>query len=786
MLFRDEHLTRRDLIDPIIMRRGWTADLIKIEKTPGGVDIVDGKPIKRKGRCDYLLCLPIKDGKSPLPVAILEAKKESLHASMGLAQAKKYCQQFHVPFAFSTNGHLFVEYAEDTDMITNERPLIEMPNPDELRHRYETYKQIKLESSASDALFSSYKGGEGVRRYYQDAAIRATLEKIAQGEKRCLLSLATGTGKTVIAKQLLYKIALSGQLTKALFLCDRDELRTNGIGHMNDVFGDDAQIVDTSNPHPNARVLVATYQTLNVSDEDSTPVFWKENFPPNYFSHIIIDECHRSAWSRWSVVLTDNPNAVQIGLTATPRIVVGGKSNTPEFQEDAEITANNVKYFGEPAYEYTISQGQNDGYLAACEVIRRSVDLDKKGLVREDIQELSVVDVFTGKKVNPSEIDEAYTAERFDVDLLLEDRMNAMSQDLFDLFLDTGGPHQKTIIFCASEYHAEQIAIKLQNIYTQWCHDNLRTPHKNYAFKCTSGNTGDKAKSLIPELRGAIMSHYIATTVDLLSTGVDIPNLQNVVFFKYIKSPILFYQMVGRGTRTGNPIGSKMMFRLYDYTNATRLFGEEFVSRATPTKPDDDMPIQLKQIKKIKVLENEFEIQIQNEGKSILCNEDGIDTLIPYEEYKKRLSNRLIEEVSSVDELRSHWVVYNKRRALLDSLPGGESAIRLIRELEDEQECDLYDVLAEVGFGYEPKSRAERASAFGYQNKDWLIKYPENTRKVLEAIAKQFEHGGIDELESDSLFDVQEIKANGGFTSLLRLPMQPNELINETKIRLLR
>ncbi len=787
MLYRDEKLTRRDLIDPTIMNRFWTADLIKIEKTPGGVDIIDGKPVKRSGRCDYLLCIPIRDGKPPLPIAILEAKKESDYAGMGLVQAKKYCQQFHVPFAFSTNGHQFVEYAEDTDLISHEKSLKEIPTPHELRLRYEALKQIKLDSTLADALSSSYKGGEGVRRYYQDAAIRAVLEKIAQGEKRCLLSLATGTGKTVIAKLLLYKIASADQLTRALFLCDRDELRTNGIGHMTDMFGDDAQIVSTENPHPNARVLVATYQTLNISDEDSEPRFWRENFPPNYFSHIIIDECHRSAWSRWSIVLTDNPDAIQIGLTATPRIITGGKADSEDRLEDEEITANNVKYFGEPVYEYSISQGQKDGYLAACEVIRPSVDLDSKSIVREDIEARTAVDLYTGKQVNPSDIDEVYSKERFDVDLLLDDRMNAMSQDLFQMLLDTGGPYQKTIIFCAGEYHADQIATRLQNLYIQWCKQYARAPRKFYAFKCTSANTGEKAKDLIPELRGSIMSHYIATTVDLLSTGVDIPNLQNVVFFQYIKSPICFYQMVGRGTRTGNPIGSKMMFRVYDYTNATRLFGEAFESKASPSKPDENDDIEpMIQKKHIKILENEFEITIQNEGRSILCNINGIDTLVPYEEYKKQLGNKLLEEVTSVEELRSHWVVYKKRRSLIDQLPGGEGAIRLIRELESEQDCDLYDVLAEVGFQYEPKSRAERASGFSFRNKDWLSNYPEKTQKVLESVVKQFEYGGIDELESDSLFDVPEIKDNGGFSALLRLPIQPDELINETKLRLLR
>ncbi len=781
---RDEKQTRRDLIDPTIMLRGWTADLIRIEKTPGGTDIVDGKPIKKKGRCDYLLCVPTRHGAPPLPVAILEAKKESVYPSLGIEQAMKYCKQFHVPFAFSTNGHQYIEFAEDTGIISNESPLNMIPTPDDLRIRYELLKHIKLDSVQADALIASYKGGEGVRRYYQDAAIRAVLERIADGEKRCLLSLATGTGKTVIAKLLLHKIASAGQLTRALFLCDRDELRTNAMGHMNDVFEDDAQIVTTDNPHPNARVLIATYQTLNISDDDLEPKFWTNNFPKGYFSHIIIDECHRSAWSKWSIVLTDNPDAIQIGLTATPRTIKGSRKNGTICDTDSEITAHNIKYFGEPVYEYGISQGQNDGYLAACEIVRRSIDIDKRTITREDIENRTAVDPYTGRLVTPDEIDDSYSAERYDNDLVLEDRMNAMSQDLFSMLLSQGDPHQKTIIFCSRDYQANQIAIKLQNIYMAWCREQNIVPRDYYAFKITAANSGDKAKDLIPEFRGSTLSHYIATTVDLLSTGVDIPNLQNVCFFRYIKSPISFYQMVGRGTRTGTPSGSKLMFTIYDYTNATRLFGESFISNAKPSRmTTSDVP--KKETKIVKILEDEFQIHIENEGKSILCNINGIDTLVPYEEYKKSVSEKLVDKVSTIDELRDNWVIYKLRRHLIDDLPGGEGAVRLIRELENEQECDLFDVLAELGFGCEPKSRVERSAGFSFRHKSWLNQFPIPSQKVLISIANQFSRGGIEELESESLFDVPEIVDSGGFKSMLRLQIPPHDLIVDVKRRLL-
>ena len=456
---------------------------------------------------------------------------------------------------------------------------------------------------------------------------------------------------------------------------------------MHAVFGDNAQIVTTQDPQRNAKILIATYQTLNVTEEDKEPKFWKENYPKNFFSHIIIDECHRSAWGKWSVILTDNPDAVQIGLTATPRIVLGGKKEAEGRVRDEEITAHNVEYFGEPVYEYSMGAGQDDGYLAACEVIRRTVDLDKTKITREDIERRSAIDPFTGRRVRPEEIEEHYNAKDYEVRLMLDDRVKAMSEDLFQHFLDTGGPHQKTIIFCARDTHANQIMITLSNIYEKWCRDNHRTPKESFAFQCTGNpDLRPSADKLIPDFRGSKNSHLIATTVELLSTGVDIPNLDNVVFFRYLDSPISFYQMVGRGTRTGEPRGSKPMFRVYDYTNATRLFGEEFISRARPTTPEEeptegaespkhDYGEERPKRKIIRVGEHQFTIQIEGEGRSILCEESGKDVLVPLEEYKQRLAERLVEEAPTADHLRQTWVMLEKRRKLLANLPGGEGAV---------------------------------------------------------------------------------------------------------------
>src|SRR5579875_2100116 len=263
--------TRAKLIDPAIHGRGWTEELVKREVTAGGIDIIDGRPRRRKsGRADYLLRVRATSSTRPVAVALIEAKAETLPPTHGLEQAKLYarCRLLNVPFVFSTNGHLFVEFDRSTGLTSNPRPLTEFPTPIELRARYEQSMGFSLDAPAARPLLVPYPGGESSRRYYQDAAIRAVLEKIARGEKRALLSLATGAGKTFIAVNLLKKIGDAGQLKRALFVCDRDELRSQGLGAFQNMFGPDAAEVyrkpDGSNNAKNARIHIATYQTLDV------------------------------------------------------------------------------------------------------------------------------------------------------------------------------------------------------------------------------------------------------------------------------------------------------------------------------------------------------------------------------------------------------------------------------------------------------------------------------------------------------------------------------------------
>jgi type I restriction enzyme R subunit len=785
--------TRAKLIDPAIHARGWTEDLIRREETAGAIEIGVGGPRRRpKGRVDYLLRVKVTLDSQPVAVALIEAKAEHLPPTHGLQQGKLYasaCKRLNVPFVFSSNGHLFVEFDRFSGLTSQPRPLAEFPSPAELRLRYEKAMGFALDAPAARPLLQRYTGGEATRRYYQDAAIRAVLETLARGGKRALLALATGSGKTFIAVNLLKRIADAGQLRRALFVCDRDELRAQGLAAFQNVFGNDAAAVSANEPQKNARILVATYQTLDVDSDDDGASFLLENYPADYFSHIVIDECHRSAWGKWSEVLKRNPSAVQIGLTATPRRIklprVGKKHYArTAAEQDARLVADNIRWFGQPAYEYTMAQGIEDGYLAACELYRFDLFHDNKaaneresGLDRADLDGKRLVDATTGEVLTPEHpsVQEHYAATTFEDKLLMPERVAAMCRSLFDHLAENGGPEQKTIIFCARDRHADDVASEMNNLYAEWCVANERHSVEDYAFKCTAASGGGQ---YLADLRGASRRYFVATTVDLLTTGVDVPCVRNIVFFKYVRSPIAFYQMVGRGTRLYPPDG-KLMFRVYDYTDATRLFGREFVTRAAvprqrPTDHEPSEPV---------VRVEGFDVRVTAAGRYIVTEVDGQAMPVTVEEYKERLAERLVVEAPTLEKFRRAWVSPAERQALMSRLPDAGRSAALVRELEDMRDFDLYDVLAELGYGLAPKTRAARADAFGYKHAAWLGAMPPSTAGVLRAIASQFALAGTEGLENPAVFQTPQVTFAGGLAALKALG-KPADVLMETKRRM--
>jgi type I restriction enzyme R subunit len=566
-----------------------------------------------------------------------------------------------------------------------------------------------------------------------------------------LISLATGAGKTRIAVHLLKRIADAGQINRVLFVCDRDELRSQANNAFQDLFGSNAAIVTSRNPQKNARVLIATYQTLGLEANDDKPTFLLKHYPDNYFSHIVIDECHRSAWGKWSQVLTYNSQAVQIGLTATPRELVNGDD------ANTEMTADNIKYFGEPVYEYDIGQGIADGYLAACEIIKRDILLDgqnekKEGVTRRLLKNKKLSEANTGHQIGIQNTRKQYQTVSLEKSLLLPERVEQMCEDLFQHFLATGNPAQKSIIFCAGDSHADAIAMALNSLYANWCIQNNQPRLEPYAFKCTAKAGSD----YLSDLREASRSHFIATTVDLLTTGMDVPCVRNIVFFKYVRSPIAFYQMVGRGTRL-DMATNKLMFRLYDYTDATRLFGQSFLSKLQNSRENCEKPGNSKlpcQESKIQALG--FEVEITDAGRYIpLADKNGIMKPVTVEEYKTHLAEKLLKAAPSLEVFRAYWLKPSDRKDLLNHLPDeGRLLLGTSKKLEN---YDFYDILGELGYSLVPITRKKRAAVFLDQNKDWLNAMPDNTAATVKALVGQFEIGGIEALESRHLFKMPEV-----------------------------
>ena len=776
--------TRAKLITPALWRRGWTEDMIRREETLGAI-MADEQGAYRsdKKRTDYVLRVIAKDGAQPVAVALIEAKRSDNSPGAGMEQVKRYAKLQNVPFAFSSNGYQFVGYDETTGKTTAAENIAHFPKPEELRRRYEEYIGCSLGDECAKALITKYAAGEGARRYYQDAAIRAALEKIAAKEKanespRVLLSLATGAGKTFIATQLLKRLNDSGKMRRALFLCDRDALRKQALGAFRDVFGNDTEEAkhgsDGGNIAENARIHIATYQTLGISgEEEDDKSFAEEHYPQNHFSHIIIDECHRSAWNKWSAILHRNPKAVQIGLTATPRNIKNDEG------EDKQISANNHKHFGEPVYAYSLPQGAADGYLALCHIRKANINLDNTGVSMEELMKHKPVNYLTGEPLTEEQLKRVYEDRHFEGKLVLPDRIDMMCEHLFGMLSFHGGsPRQKTIIFCVSDIHAQLVAAKMNNLYATWRKQNNEEESDPYAFCCTAASDGNKA---LPDFRGEGRHHFVATTVDLLSTGVDIPRLRNVAFFKYVNSPISLHQMIGRGARTDIKT-DKLDFAVYDYTDATRLLGKD---EWQAPKGGDSKRRNKPQQTTIPTATG-FAVSIADTGEYVWVEEeDGTQLRLSAEEYRKRLAQRLLQKIKTADGLRSAWVIPQERSALLKFLADDKCAPEVLRALSDMKQYDDYDILASAAYGVLPQTRKERAEIFGDKNAEWLKFFPQESAQTLLALASLFARGGIGELENRAAFDTESVRKAGGLAALQNTPgKKPAELITETKRRL--
>ncbi|MHB8763663.1 MAG: DEAD/DEAH box helicase family protein [Deferrisomatales bacterium] len=790
---KNEAETRYELIDPVLRDKGYRLPYVRLE-TPAPVEPVGPKGRRRKGpgKTDYLLCVEVPNGTAPLPVAILEAKKEDEDPLKGMQQAKGYseCERFDAKYIFSSNGHRYAKFNKFTGEQTGPFPFADFPDHQRLTDCYHRHTGIKLDEPAASMLFQS-DSAAFQSRYFQDAAIRAAFEKIIQCEAkgeapRVLLAMATGSGKTIIAANLLWRLHEAERLPKpALFLCDRDELREQAYTKLKAVFGDNARIVKTEkgeNAARNARIHIATYQTLGLDDDNADfASFLTEHYGEDAFSVIIIDECHRSAWGKWSEVLQRNPRAIHIGLTATPRQLRERPNKT---EEDAEITANNLRYFGEPVYEYTLIQAQEDGYLAACEIVKRKATIDSRVFTKAEVLAARPLDIRTGQPIREEDLTrDEYTGKDFDDELFIDMRTPAMCADLFGLLCEHGGPEQKVIIFCTREIHADRVAMQMNNLYARWCRENRREPKDHYAFKCMGG--GNNGADLIEPLRGSGERAFVACTVDLLEAGVDVERLNAVVFFRYLKSAIKFYQMVGRGTRIHEET-QKYKFWLYDYTGVTDLFGTDFITN--PPRPGggggggdggggdgDGVPL-------VGEIQGQT-VRVTPQGCFILSRRDGQDVAIPLDEYRREMVQRVLREAHDLNDFRQLWIETQKRRQLINHLLWDDLNPEPVRDVDGMRDFDLYDFFGHHGYHARALKRPERGARFIAGNQTWFDAMDPKAAIVLKGLGHQFAQGGTEALETPALWEVPEIKLAGGLDALRALG-KPARVMHEAKGRL--
>ncbi len=581
---KNEADTRATLIEPKLKAAGWREPQLTREfqyqrdlvYTEGRV-ILEGEQVRRgpKRRVDILLRLS-----EALPIAVVEAKAESEPAISGLEQAKRYARELRLPFAYATNGRDIIEF----DFLENfSRDLDHFPSPQELYHRW-LCGALEVDPASwpseleEDPLRHPYCPASrcGKRpRYFQEIAIREAIARIVRGRRRILLTMATGTGKTFVAFQIVWKLLKSGWLqrrhpdrpARVLFLADRVVLRDqayNAFGPLADGTDDPRCRVEGRPLRRTRDVYFAIYQTLWSEGPDGRRLF--EEFPPDFFDLVIIDECHRSGFGTWREILDHFGDAIHLGLTATPKrddnvdTYAYFCAEEPEVPIDPDDPGKGT--WRPPAFQYSLGQGIEDGFLATYRVHLVRTTVDKDGLRLQDAIEQGA-EVFVPEE---AEVRDVYTTPDFEREITVPDRTETMVKHLAGL-LRSFGPRDKTMVFCVTMEHARLVAKLLQN--------ELGTELRisDYAVPIVSEEGEDGRRALERFASSDHETPVVATTVDLLTTGVDVPSCRNIVFMRTVSSPVVFKQIVGRGSRI-DPVTDKRWFRIIDYTGATRLFDE--------------------------------------------------------------------------------------------------------------------------------------------------------------------------------------------------------------------
>lgn len=758
-------LSERDIcskfISPALKNAGWdliTQVLEEVSFTDGKI-YVRGKMTARgeRKRADYLLYY--QDN----PIAIIEAKDNKHSVRAGIQQALNYARILDIPSVFSSNGDGFVYHDRTAadENIEQELTLEKFPSPAQLWEKYKQYKGIVTAQGEKISTQKYFSDGSGRKpRYYQQIAINRTVEAIANGQNRILLVMATGTGKTYTAFQIIYRLWKSGTKKRILFLADRnaliDQTKRGDFKH----FKDKMTVVKNRMIDKSYEIYLALYQGLSGADEEANAY---KQFSPDFFDLIIIDECHRGSAkedSAWREILTYFSKATHIGLTATPK----------ETKE-----TSNAEYFGEPVYTYSLKQGIDDGFLAPYKVIRVALNVDAEGYRPEHGK--------TDKEGNEIE-DRIYNRKDFDRSLVIEERTDAVAKKLTE-YLIGFDRFAKTIIFCVDIDHAE----RMRNAIARHNADLVAENYK-YVMQITGDNDEGKRELdnfINPEEKYPV----IATTSELMTTGVDAQTCKVIVLDANINSMTKFKQIVGRGTRINEEFG-KLYFTILDFRNATDNFADPDFDgdpiRVKPITEDidltdvtdeeelDDVPI-TDDITGEEIIIVPAVVRILNDPKEEYKKRpkqyiNGVDVsvLVSRELYfdnngkpltlslKDYTKNIIQQKFASLDDFLLKWNEADKKEVLIKELQEQGVMVEALYDAVDKQ-VDLFDLICHVAYDQPPLSRKERAN--NVKKRNYFTKYGEQARKVLETLLDKYADEGVENIESIEVLRVKPFDEYG-------------------------
>jgi len=679
---RNERTTCKELIEPALTQAGWEwKEQLRIG--PGRVNITGESMYDETQEiiADYLLLY------RGIPLTILEAKAESESAADGMQQASRYARRLLIRFSMASNGKDWILTDNDTGHFET---LPAPPTPEDIVTRL----GVTIDWDRWEASFTAgYHVDQITRktvRPYQEMAIAKTLWQFAQGKTRALLLMATGTGKTFVVFQLIWKLMNGDALKRqhVLFLTDRNSLKDQAYRAFAAFTADERVTIDkgtvANGKHLVGKVFFANYQTLD-EELDGKKVY--EHYDPDFFDLVVVDECHRSGFGDWFGVLEHFDSALQLGLTATPRELEEGKRALTE----EEKRRDTYHYFGEPIYIYSLKQAIEDGYLVPYLLEERITNVDEDGYTGPD-----------GKH---------YTTSNFERDIRMPDRTRAIAEDLWDIFGKYGLRDEKTIVFCVDDTHAAFMAQELRRL----AGDN------DYAARITRAERNSHQLERNFAIVGPSKPR-IAVTVDLLTTGYDAPDVRNIVFVRPLRSAILYKQMKGRGTRLCEDI-NKRYFTIFDYSGASQLEDAEFdghpANRQKGAQPKSNPRKKRGEETTPKPVGEGVSVIISATNRYV-CLADG--RKIPFEEYTEQ-SRKFILSVStkSLDELLAIWIDKKSRKELREELRDHDIYPAAFRHYLELVGTDDVDILAKIGFELvRVPTRRHRVDRFWNEEDSWF------------------------------------------------------------------